>query len=492
MSSWGDLMWYDWLVLGLYGMFMLFIFFYSLAQLHLVFKFLRKKPLGIKNSNGDLPLVTIQLPIYNERYVVERLIDSVMAMDYPKNLFEVQILDDSSDETSELARISALKWFSKGFGVVHLKRPHRIGFKAGALSYGLHRAKGEFIAIFDADFIPDPNFLLDVVPHFANPKVAMVQTRWGHLNRGFSFLTEMQAFGLDAHFTIEQSGRSKAGSFINFNGTAGVWRKQAIEQSGGWSSDTLTEDLDLSYRAQMKGWEFIYLSDVVSPAELPVSMSALKTQQFRWTKGAAECAVKNLRSVWRADDLSLRTKIHGHFHLMNSSIFIYVLSIALLSIPLLFIRNKVGDVAVLDALGVFFALSILILFVFYYVSYTALNQTFKLVQFVKRFIIFLSMSMGMSLHNSIAVLEGYVGKKTPFVRTPKFSDQSDQNSWRKNVYLRNTSFVLLLAEAFFSLLFAAAIFLGVYFNDYALMPFHAMLSAGFGIVAFYGARHSIV
>ena len=491
MSSWGDLMWYDWLVLGLYGMFMLFIFFYSLAQLHLVFKFLRKKPLGIKNSNGDLPFVTIQLPIYNERYVVERLIDSVMAMDYPKNLFEVQILDDSWDETSELARISALKWFSKGFGVVHLKRPHRIGFKAGALSYGLHRAKGEFIAIFDADFIPDPNFLLDVVPHFANPKVAMVQTRWGHLNRGFSFLTEMQAFGLDAHFTIEQSGRSKAGSFINFNGTAGVWRKQAVEQSGGWSSDTLTEDLDLSYRAQLKGWEFIYLSDVVSPAELPVSMSALKTQQFRWTKGAAECAVKNLRSVWRADDLSLRTKIHGHFHLMNSSIFIYVLSIALLSIPLLFIRNKVGDVAVLDALGVFFALSILILFVFYYVSYTALNQKFKLIQFVKRFIIFLSMSMGMSLHNSIAVLEGYVGKKTPFIRTPKFSDQSDQNAWRKNVYLRNTSFVLLLAEAFFSLLFAAAIFLGVYFNDYALMPFHVMLSAGFGIVAFYGARHSV-
>ena len=491
MSSWGDLVWYDWLVLGLYGMFMLFIFFYSLAQLHLVFKFLRKKPLGIKNSNSDLPLVTIQLPIYNERYVVERLIDSVMAMDYPKNLLEVQILDDSSDETSELARIAALKWLSKGFDVVHLKRLHRTGFKAGALSYGLCRAKGEFIAIFDADFIPDPNFLLDVVPHFANTKVAMVQTRWGHLNRDFSFLTEMQAFGLDAHFTIEQSGRSKAGSFINFNGTAGVWRKQAVEQSGGWSSDTLTEDLDLSYRAQLKGWEFVYLSDVVSPAELPVSMSALKTQQFRWIKGAAECAVKNLRSVWQAKDLSLRTKIHGHFHLMNSSIFIYVLSIALLSIPLLFIRNKLGDVTVLDAFGVLFSLSILILFVFYYTSYIALNQRFKMFQFVKRFIVFLSMSMGMSLHNSIAVLEGYVGKKTPFVRTPKFSDQSDQNSWRKNVYLRNTSFVLLLAEAFFSLLFAAAIFLGVYFNDYALMPFHVMLSAGFGIVAFYGAKHSV-
>ena len=491
MSDWGDLMWYDWLVLGLYIMFMLFIFFYSLAQLHLVFKFLEKKALGAKNSNGNLPSVTIQLPIYNERYVIERLIDSVMTMNYPKNLLEVQILDDSSDETSELARISALKWSSRGGGVVHLKRPHRIGFKAGALSYGLHRAKGEFIAIFDADFIPDPNFLLDVVPHFANPKVAMVQTRWGHLNRGFSFLTEMQAFGLDAHFTIEQSGRSKAGSFINFNGSAGVWRKQAIERSGGWSSDTLTEDLDLSYRAQMKGWEFIYLSDVVSPAELPVSMSALKTQQFRWTKGAAECAAKNLCSVWRADDLSLRTKIHGYFHLMNSSIFIYVLSIALLSIPLLFIRNKLGDVAVLDALGVFFALSILILFVFYYVSYKPINQRFKILQFVKRFIFFLSMSMGMSLHNSIAVLEGYVGKKTPFIRTPKFNDQSDQNSWRQNVYLRNTSVVLLLAEAFFSLLFAVAIFLGVYFNDYVFVPFHSLLSAGFGLVAFYGARHSI-
>ena len=485
------LLWYDWLVLVLYVLFLSFILLYSLSQLHLLVSYWRKSPKAQAIWVGKLPRVTVQLPVYNERYVIDRLIDSVMALDYPKELLEVQILDDSDDKTSELAGLSAQRWIEKGFDVVYLKRPQRSGFKAGALAYGLEKVKGDFIAIFDADFIPDPDFLKSVIPHFSNSKVALVQTRWGHLNRNHSLLSEMQAFGLDAHFTIEQVGRSEFHSFINFNGTAGVWRKEAIIDSGGWSSDTLTEDLDLSYRAQMKDWDFVYLEDVVSPAELPITMNALKTQQFRWTKGAAECAVKNLGKVWRSDHLSLQTKIHGHFHLLNSSIFIHVLVVALLSVPFLFVRSKLEGNVLVDGFGLIFSLSILILSVFYYTSYRSVNQSFDLFQFIKRFMIFLLMSMGMSLHNSIAVLEGYFGVKSPFVRTPKFNLQSDKKAWRANVYVRNTSIMLMVVESAFSFLFAIAILIGVYLKDYALIPFHLLLSVGFGLVVFYSAKHTV-
>ena len=486
------LLWYDWLVLVMYALFLSFIFVYSLSQLHLLVCYWRRVPKDDIAWSDELPRVTVQLPVYNERYVIERLIDAVMALDYPKELLEVQVLDDSDDETSELALLSAQKWIEKGFDVVYLNRLRREGFKAGALAYGLEKMKGEFVAIFDADFIPDPDFLKSVIPHFSNPKVGLVQTRWGHLNRHYNLLTEMQAFALDAHFTIEQIGRSESHSFINFNGTAGVWRKETISDSGGWSSDTLTEDLDLSYRAQMNGWEFVYMQDVVSPAELPITMNALKTQQFRWTKGAAECAVKNLGKVWRSDRLSLQTKLHGHFHLLNSSIFIHVLVVALLSIPILLVRSKIEDGVWIDVLGLFFSMSVVILSLFYFASYRSLNQGFVLFQFISRFIIFLSMSMGMSLHNSIAVLEGYFGVKTPFIRTPKFNLQADKKAWKANVYLRNTSVMLLLVEGALSILCAGAILLGVYLEDYGLIPFHLLLSVGFGLVASYSAKHAVV
>jgi len=484
------LVWYDWLVLGCYGLFLMFVFTYSLSQLHLLVCYWRGTSKSEIAMDASLPKVTVQLPVYNERYVIERLIDAVMSLDYPKALLEVQVLDDSDDETSELAKNSIQSWLVKGFDVKHVKRPDRSGFKAGALAYGLEYAQGDFIAIFDADFLPDSGFLKSVMPQFNDPKVGLVQTRWGHLNREYSLLTEMQAFGLDAHFSIEQSGRKRAQSFINFNGTAGVWRKEAILDAGGWSSDTLTEDLDLSYRAQMKGWEFLYLEGVVSPAELPITMSALKTQQFRWTKGAAECALKNLGKVWSSSDLSLQTKLHAHFHLLNSSIFIHVLILALLSIPLLMVRNKMDSKLIVDGFGVFFSLSLVVLFTFYYYSYKSLNQDYRIFEFIKRFIIFLSMSMGMSLHNSIAVLEGYFGVKTPFIRTPKFNLQSGKSNWRANVYLRNTSLLLLFAEIALSAIFAMAILLGVYLEDYGLMPLHLLLSTGFALVAYYGLKHT--
>ena len=273
----------EWIIVSAYAGALFFIFLFSMGQLHLTWHYLK----GKKENNSPIPpiskfpRITIQLPIFNEKYVVERLIDSVAAIRYPSDKLEIQILDDSTDETVEITAAKVEEYGKKGIDIKHIRRDDRSGFKAGALQYGMEQAKGEFIAVFDADFLPNEDFLEKTIPHFQDNKIGVVQVRWGHVNRGYSTLTKMQAFGLDAHFTIEQSGRNHAGSFINFNGTAGVWRKSCIEDAGGWSADTLTEDLDLSYRAQLKGWKFAFLEGVIAPAELPVIMSAIKSQQYR-------------------------------------------------------------------------------------------------------------------------------------------------------------------------------------------------------------------
>ena len=238
----------------------------------------------------ELPMVTVQLPVFNEVYVIERLVNAVCEMEYPKDKLEIQLLDDSTDETVEVSRRLVAEWASRGFDIKHIHRIDRTGFKAGALKSGLEKAKGEFVAIFDADFVPKQDFLMKTIPHFRNDGVGMVQTRWEHLNEDYSYLTRAQALALDGHFVIEQQVRNKAGFFINFNGTAGIWRKSCIEDAGNWHADTLAEDLDLSYRAQLRGWKFVFLNDVTSPAELPADINGLKTQQFRWTKGAVETA----------------------------------------------------------------------------------------------------------------------------------------------------------------------------------------------------------
>ena len=282
------------LVIGLYIFFLLFIFLYALTELNLVKNYLWDRFFTSKTeaSNTELdefPVVTIQLPIYNELYVIERLIDRVTEFEWPKDKLEIQLLDDSNDETVQIVADRVAYWKERGFDIEHIRREERTGFKAGALAYGLEVSKGEFVAIFDADFLPERDFLKQSVPKFlANEKIGVVQSRWGHINRDYSLLTKVQAFALDAHFTIEQRGRNSKGHFINFNGTAGIWRKVCIEDAGGWQSDTLTEDLDLSYRAQVRGWKFVYMENLESPAELPVTMSAIKSQQFRWAKGAAE------------------------------------------------------------------------------------------------------------------------------------------------------------------------------------------------------------
>ena len=268
----------EYTVLTIYVVCLGLIVLYSVMQLHLIIVFLRRRKKVVKvaplSDEDDHPFVTVQLPIYNELYVVERLLDSVAALDYPKDRFEIQLLDDSDDETLEVAAKKIAELQARGIQAIHVRRPERGGFKAGALAYGMEHAKGESIAVFDADFIPNPNFLKATIPHFKDDKLGVVQARWEHINQDYSMLTEALAFHLDAHFTIEQFGRNAGGYFMNFNGTAGVWRKKCIEEAGGWEYETLTEDLDLSYRAQLKGWNFRYVDEIGAPAELPAEMGA--------------------------------------------------------------------------------------------------------------------------------------------------------------------------------------------------------------------------
>lgn len=473
-----------------------YIFVFSIGQLHLTLLYLKRKkqPESSPALPEEWPAVTVQLPVFNEKYVVERLIDCVASFDYPSDKLEIQILDDSTDETTELIAARVKQWQARGIDVKLVRRPDRKGFKAGALQYGLEIAKGEFIAIFDADFLPRKDFLKSTIPHFADRKTGVVQTRWGHINEAFSLFTRLQAFGLNAHFSIEQSGRSEAGSFINFNGTAGVWRRSCIVDAGGWSDDTLTEDLDLSYRAQFKGWHFQYLEKVISPAELPVLMSSIKSQQFRWNKGAAETARKNFRRLW-GSSLPFINKVHAFFHLFNSSIFLAVLLSALLSIPMLFIKAANPALTTLFDIGTVFLAGFFSIGFFYWVavkntlapsSGRTLWQSIS--YYLRYFPLFLSVSMGLSLHNTIAVVEGLLGIRTPFIRTPKFNVTNKKGSLKKNIYVRNNLTLGTLTEGVLALYFLFGIAGGIYLRDYGLLLFHIMLFGGFVTVFYQSVR----
>ncbi|MDH5399245.1 MAG: glycosyltransferase family 2 protein [Cyclobacteriaceae bacterium] len=478
-----------WLVFILYSLALLYIFLFSLSQLHLTWHFLREKrtfPTKAKNlpPPDDWPFVTIQLPVYNEKYVIRRLIKAITSMDYPADKLEIQILDDSDDETATIIRdiIHSIH----GVTIDHVRRPDRIGYKAGALQYGLKTARGEFIAIFDADFMPQPDFLKQTIPLF-NKGVGVVQTRWGHLNRDYSLLTRLQAFGLDAHFSVEQMGRSHAKSFINFNGTGGVWRKDCIIDAGGWSADTLTEDLDLSYRAQLKGWKFKYLEECVAPAELPVIMSAIKSQQYRWNKGAAETARKSLSHVFRSS-LPWTNKIHALFHLLNSSVFVGLLVAAVLSIPLLFIKTAYPQLDLVFRLGGVFLLGFFSIAYFYWIAAKHTTGKGYMKYYFTTFPLFIIVSMGLSLHNGLAVAEGLAGRRTPFIRTPKFNITSEKSNWHNNTYIRMNLSPLTLLEGIFSLYFIFGVIAGVIMGDLTLALFHTLLATGFGIVFFYSIK----
>ena len=483
-------------IIIIYSVALLLIFFYAIAQLNLLFNYIaaQKKednsPQLDFNNPNEIPYVTIQLPVYNELYVMERLLDNIAKIEYPKDKLEIQVLDDSTDETIATTAAQIKKIKAQGLDIIHICRSNREGFKAGALKEGLKIAKGEYIAIFDADFLPNKNWLLQTIPHFKDQQIGVVQTRWAHINRNYSTLTKIQAFALDAHFTLEQVGRNSKGHFINFNGTAGVWRKACILDAGNWEGDTLTEDLNLSYRAQLKNWKFKYLEDVETPAELPVVISAARSQQFRWNKGGAENFRKMMFKVLKSKNISAKTKMHGLLHLLNSTMFLNVLIVAILSIPMLYIKNEYAHLKNYFYVMSFFVISTLIFFVCYWFMFKKIygSSLKNFIQYIGLFFTFFSIAMGFSLHNSIAVLEGHFGKRSDFVRTPKFNINKVTDSWKGNKYLKKNISTHVIIEGILMLYFAfgmySAFVVGDQGGDFGLFPFHLMLFLGFGFVFF--------
>ena len=480
------------IIISIYGISLLLIFFYSLAQLNLLINYLGQKkrnqdaPKFNFLDSKEIPFVTIQLPIYNEKYVVKRLLENIAKIEYPSSKLEIQVLDDSTDDSliDTEKQIKALQ--ETGLDIKHITRTNRQGYKAGALKGGIETAKGEFIAIFDADFLPNSDWLKKTVIYFKDSKIGVVQTRWGHINRDYSTLTRIQAFALDAHFSLEQVGRNAKGHFINFNGTAGIWRKECILDAGNWEGDTLTEDLDLSYRAQLKNWKFKYLEDVETPAELPVVISAARSQQFRWNKGGAENFRKTVLSVISAKNISFKTKFHGVMHLLNSSMFLCVFTVAFLSIPMLYIKSMYPHLDWVFDTTSFFMISTVILFVCYWFTYKS-NQGSgfsNFVDYIKLFFTFFSVVLGFSLHNSIAVLEGHIGKRSEFVRTPKFNINDITDSWKGNKYLTKKLSPNMILEASLMVYFLFGMYSAVPLDDFGLFPFHLMLFFGFGFVFF--------
>ncbi|RMF02105.1 MAG: glycosyltransferase [Bacteroidetes bacterium] len=451
--------------------------------------------LVVEDDNAeDFPFITVQLPIYNEMYVIERLIDAVAAFEYPKHRYEIHILDDSTDETVEIvaAKVEALK--AEGYLIEHIRRPERKGFKAGALKYGMEVAKGEYLAIFDADFLPRPDFLLRTVPFFKDEKVGVVQTRWEHINEDYSLITRLQALQLNVHFTVEQVGRMNGGHMLQFNGTAGLWRRQAIEEAGGWEADTLTEDLDLSIRAQLKGWKIRFLENVGSPAELPAEMNSFKSQQFRWMKGGAETARKMLPTVWKSD-LPLNHKIHATSHLLASSIFVFVFITGVASVPLLYFLGDLIELGFSKNFFAYFLVGLLSIIAIYYVAniQSPANKEKDVTRAVLKFIIlfplFLALSMGLALHNTVAVIQGYLGKKSPFVRTPKFNIKGVKDNFVKRNYLTKKLTWTTIGEGLLAIYFLVAVGSAFYLQNTTFIFFHLMLAIGYGTIFYFTLKH---
>lgn len=476
-------------ILVIYGLCLIMIFYYSVIQLSLALAYRRsKRRAALQTPAFNLehaPKVTVQLPMFNEMYVAERIIETAARLAYPKDKLQIQVLDDSTDETKEIIAKKVAEIAATGVNIQHIHRVDRTGYKAGALDAAMDRVEGDFIAIFDADFVPDENFLLRTIPFFNVDNVGVVQTRWGHLNKSYSLLTELQAFGLNGHFAIEQQGRNSTGHFINFNGTAGIWRKKCIEDAGGWEHDTITEDLDLSYRAQMKGWKFTYLEDVESPAELPITMSALKSQQHRWMKGGAECFIKMRGKLITHPGVRFSDRIHGLAHLFNSSVFVFILILSILSLFILHIKDSFSDLNYFVQFGAFFISSTLFLAFYYWNSYRDKSGAFfkDLWSFIKRFVQFLTVSMALSMSNAVAVIEGYLRIKSSFVRTPKFN-VAQKDEFTGNKYDKKSLSILNIAEGLFMLIFGFTAINRLAFGDLGMVPFHLMLAIGYGIIFF--------
>ncbi|MCX6164663.1 MAG: glycosyltransferase family 2 protein, partial [Ignavibacteriae bacterium] len=437
----------------------------------------------------EYPMVTIQLPLYNERYVITRLIDCVVMLDYPKDKLEIQILDDSTDDTSEIIKNHIKQYLEIGYDIQHVHRTNREGYKAGALKEGLKTCKGEFVAIFDADFIPRKKFLRRTLPYFfKDEKIALVQTRWEHINREYSILTKAQAIALDGHFVIEQAVRNRAGFFINFNGTGGVWRKSAIFDAGNWEADTLTEDLDLSYRAQMKGWKCKYLVNFTSPAELPAEINSLKNQQFRWTKGAIETSKKLFPKVLKSK-MSLKMKAQSFIHLCSNIAYPFILIAGILNLPVTLIKEG-GEYDPVFKFMSFFIFAFISSFMFYLYSQKDVYEDWQ--KRIVLFPVFMTGSMGLSVNNTKAVIEGLINKKSEFVRTPKFKITDDKHTWTDKKYLNKKIPFTTYIEAILSLYCFTGVAFSIYYVQIASLPFQLMFSFGFGLIAFLSIKQVII
>lgn len=477
--------------------------FYGFHRYSLVFLYYRHRKhrtlaptRRFEDSPTGLPMVTVQLPIYNEQYVVERLVESICKLEYPRDRLEIQLLDDSTDETCAVARAVVERFAAQGEPIVYLHRTNRHGYKAGALESGMRVARGEFIAIFDADFVPPTDFLRRTVDYFTEPRLGMVQTRWGYINRDYSWLTRVEAILLDGHFVMEHGGRHRADLFFNFNGTAGVWRRKAIEEAGGWEHDTLTEDTDLSYRAQLKGWKFVYLPQVECPSELPVEMNAFKVQQARWAKGLIQVSKKILPRLFRRNDIDFHHKIEAWCHLTNNISYPLMIVLCTLLLPAMIVRFYQGWFQMLYIDLPLFIASTCSISSFYVASQRELfpRAWYKTLLYMP---MVMAIGIGLTVTNTRAVLEALLGIKTSFKRTPKFRIEAKASGGdvqaslaQKKKYRRKIGWSPLI-ELALGAVFAAVTVYAFEMENYLTIPFLLLFVVGYwttGLLSIFQGR----
>lgn len=470
------------LFLAVYFFILITVFMYASHRyymIYLYYKSQKNKPV-LKNKLDKLPRVTIQLPIYNEMYVTRRLITASCKIDYPRELLDIQVLDDSTDETAALAQKYVKEFKEKGFDIEYIHRTNRDGFKGGALSNGMKTAKGEFILIYDADFVPQSDILQKTIHYFSDKSIGMVQTRWSYLNRKYSFLTKIQAIMLDGHFVIEHTARNWSGRFFNFNGTGGIWRKKAIEDAGSWQNDTLTEDLDLSYRSQLKGWKFIYLKDELSPSEIPVEINGFKSQQHRWAKGSIQTAKKLLPQILKSD-LPIKVKVEAFFHLTNNISYLLMLILSIMIYPSMIARINIGWFKMIVTDVPFLLVATIGISFFYTCSQKESYKDWK-----SRLLylpMLMSLGIGLSVNNSKAVLEAVFNKQTEFKRTPKYMIEEKKDRWTGKKY-RGEINLLVIMELLLGIYFTFNIYFAFVNKIYVSIPFLMIFQVGYFYVAF--------
>lgn len=467
--------------LAVYFVVLALLAFYGAHRYHMAWLYFRHKKdapvMPPQPVGAEVPHVTIQLPVFNERYVVERLIDTVCAIRYPREKLEIQVLDDSTDDTVDISRAAVARWAAKGFDIKLLTRTDRTGYKAGALEAGMKVAKGEFIAIFDADFIPTVDFLESTVPYFAHAKTGMVQARWDHINRRYSMLTQAQSILLDGHFIIEHTARNRSGRYFNFNGTAGIWRKACIEDAGGWQHETLTEDLDLSYRAQLKGWEFIFLKDLLQPAEIPVEMNAFKAQQHRWAKGSIQVARKMLPTILRSEAPG-KVKREAFIHLTNNVAYVLMVIMSIMLPFALQIRIDHGwyETMLIDL--PFFMGATVSVCSFYLLCQIESGERpwYKSVLYLP---VVLALGIGLAVNNTKATFEALLGHESPFVRTPKLAAGLGNVQRPKRRKYRGGKTILPWIELAFGLVYTYTVIMCIQQGIWLALPFMIIFQCGF-------------